>query len=69
MAAATVNLAAHGLIGRTPPVTPGKIRELCHPNWVCDDDPMATASGWSPTMTIDDGFKDTVAWYRNHGWL
>jgi nucleoside-diphosphate-sugar epimerase len=69
MAAATVNLAAHGLIGLTPLVTPGKIRELCHPNWVCDDDPMATASGWSPTMTIDDGFKDTVAWYRNHGWL
>ena len=69
MAGATVNLAAHGLIGRTPVVTPGKIRELCHPDWVCDDGPMAAASGWSPTMSINDGFKDTVAWYRNHGWL
>jgi nucleoside-diphosphate-sugar epimerase len=69
MAGATINLAAHGLIGRTPMVTPGKIRELCHPDWVCDDGPMAAASGWSPTMSIDDGFKDTVAWYRNHGWL
>lgn len=69
MTAAAVNLAAHGLIGRTPMVTLGKIRELCHPDWVCDDGPMTTASGWSPTMTIHDGFKDTVAWYRNHRWL
>ena len=69
MAAAAVNLAGHGLIGRTPMVTPGKIAELRHPNWVCDDAAMAAASDWSPALTIDDGFKDTVAWYRNHGWL
>lgn len=69
MAAAAVSLAAHGLIGRIPMVTPGKIRELCHPDWVCDDHAIADATGWSPGVVMEQGFITTAAWYKAQGWL
>jgi nucleoside-diphosphate-sugar epimerase len=69
MAVAAASLAVHRLAGKTPLVTPGKVRELYHPDWVCDDGAMADATGWAPRTTIDQGFVQTVDWYRNHGWL
>ncbi|MFP6745547.1 MAG: NAD-dependent epimerase/dehydratase family protein [Alphaproteobacteria bacterium] len=69
MAAAAASAAAHGLIGRTPMVTPGKVRELYHPDWVCDGHALAAATGWSPTATMEEGIITTAAWYREQGWL
>ena len=69
LAAAAASLAAHGLVGRTPLVTPGKVRELYHPDWVCDDHAMAAATGWSPVVPLEEGFITTAAWYREQGWL
>ena len=39
-AAARVNLRLAHLCGGLPMLTPGKVRELTHPDWVCDDAPL-----------------------------
>jgi nucleoside-diphosphate-sugar epimerase len=47
------------------PLTPGKVRELYHPDWV------ARPTGPMPRDAIEfaEGFRRTIAWYREQGWL
>ena len=47
------------------PLTPGKVRELYHADWVAHPTPP------QPHNCIDftEGFRRTVAWYREQGWL
>lgn len=66
-AVALISRVASGgarLIGRAAMLTPGKVAELYHDNWVAED-PL-TPSDATP---FDQGFRQTVAWYRQHGWL
>lgn len=68
-------LIAHGnaalriLPGYTPMLTPEKIRELTHPNWVADRRSILSETDWKPTIPLDRGFPATVDWYRLHSWL
>ncbi|HEX5080278.1 MAG TPA: NAD-dependent epimerase/dehydratase family protein [Geminicoccaceae bacterium] len=55
--------------GYTPMLTPGKVRELYHPDWVCDAGPLMARTLWRPAVPLREGFAATVAWYRQHGWL
>ena len=47
------------------PLTPGKVRELYHRDWV--------ARGAGPAVPgarlFTEGFRLTIAWYREQGWL
>lgn len=52
------------LIGRTAMLTPGKVAELYHPDWVAED-----ALALDEPTSFAQGFRLTVAWYRQHGWL
>jgi 2-alkyl-3-oxoalkanoate reductase len=56
-------------VGYTPMLTPGKVRELYHSDWVCDSRPIVARTGWRPTVPLRQGFASTVAWYRQQGWL
>lgn len=46
-----------------------KVREAFAPGWVCSDDKIRSALGYQPGATIEERFDETVAWYREHGWL
>ncbi|MFQ5487335.1 MAG: NAD-dependent epimerase/dehydratase family protein [Gammaproteobacteria bacterium] len=49
-------------IGRYPPMlTLGKVHELRHPDWVCDDSPWRAVSGWTPTVAFPEGIRMTLA--------
>jgi nucleoside-diphosphate-sugar epimerase len=52
-------------LGLRVPLTPGKVRELYHPDWV------ARPSGPRAQDCIEfaEGFRRTIAWYREQGWL
>ena len=50
-------------------LTPGKLRELFHPDWVCQPEHLAKIEGWTPQVGFEEGFALTLAWYRRHGWL
>jgi 2-alkyl-3-oxoalkanoate reductase len=46
-----------------------KLRELRHEDWSAPPSERAQAPGWAPRYSLDAGFAQTVAWYRDAGWL
>ena len=53
--AALANLAAARLFGYAPMLTPGKLREITHPDWLCDSHAFALATGWRPAFGLEPG--------------
>lgn len=66
-------IAAVGDVGKAlgqPAMMNGqKLAEILHPDWSVPAAELARAPGWSPHFALSDGFGETVAWYRRHGWL
>jgi len=54
-AVAAVNLAAARVIGYRPMLSPGKVNELRHPDWVCDNTGITRATGWLPRRDLRAG--------------
>jgi nucleoside-diphosphate-sugar epimerase len=52
---ARANLVASRIFGYQPMLTPGKVNELRHPDWVCDNTALSRATGWQPTLSLQDG--------------
>ncbi|MFQ5960084.1 MAG: NAD-dependent epimerase/dehydratase family protein [Candidatus Methylomirabilales bacterium] len=57
---AALNLMAVRLGGYAPMLTPGKVRELRHPNWVCDNRELRRATGWTPLVSLEEGVRRTL---------
>jgi 2-alkyl-3-oxoalkanoate reductase len=68
-AAAAVSLAAARVLRRTPMFTPGKAREILHPNWGSRAECQPPRNLWRPVIGLAQGFRDTVCWYRDRRWL
>jgi nucleoside-diphosphate-sugar epimerase len=56
-AVAAANLAASRVFGYQPMLTPGKVNELRHPDWVCDNTELTRATGWKPVHSLEDGLR------------
>lgn len=52
------------LTGMPPMLTPAKVRELTHPDWVCDNTEISRALGWSPQVEFAEGLRLTLAHHR-----
>jgi nucleoside-diphosphate-sugar epimerase len=59
-AAAAGNLLLAQLCGTLPMLTPGKVRELTHPDWVCHNAPLREATGWTPRIRLEEGMRLTI---------
>ena len=59
---ALVNVAVARLIGYAPMLTPGKVRELRHPDWVADNSALTAAIGWLPAFSLEQGLRRTMGW-------
>jgi len=59
-AAAAGNLLLAQICGTLPMLTPGKVRELTHPDWVCHDAPLREATGWTPRIRLEEGMRLTI---------
>lgn len=68
-AAATMNATAARLTRRTPMLTLGKAREILHADWGSAPDRRPPADLWQPKIGLNQGFRDTVSWYRDRLWL
>lgn len=56
-----MNLRMARLGGYAPMLTPGKVRELRHGDWVCHDTtPWREISGWSPRVLLCEGLQKTL---------
>jgi nucleoside-diphosphate-sugar epimerase len=53
--AASANLGASRLFGYAPMLTPGKVREIAHQDWLCDSHAFVRATGWRPAMRLETG--------------
>ena len=53
------------LRGRAGMINRGKISELYQPDWVCGDSALNLAD----SLRFAAGLADTLAWYREAGWL
>ncbi len=62
---ALCNITVSRLTGHTPMLTPGKVRELQHHNWVCDNAAVRDAIGWTPKIALDEGLRRTFNWGYN----
>jgi nucleoside-diphosphate-sugar epimerase len=66
-AAAKLNQFAASLIGYPPMFTPGKVRELRHPDWVCDNSMFCQAANWTPTVSLEEGLRATLGLMASGG--
>ncbi|NWG71863.1 MAG: SDR family NAD(P)-dependent oxidoreductase [Parvularculaceae bacterium] len=57
------------LFGGAPMVTPGKIAEFFHADWVARDNMLSAHSAWRPRTPLAEGFAKTVRWYKENGLL
>jgi nucleoside-diphosphate-sugar epimerase len=64
-AAARANLLLSGLFGYSPMLSPGKARELTQADWLCDNESLTGATGWSPAIDLENGLKKTFAHHEN----
>jgi nucleoside-diphosphate-sugar epimerase len=55
--AGQTNLSVARLGGYRPMLTPGKVREIFHPNWVCDNAAIARETGWQPQVLFQEGMR------------
>ena len=49
------NLRLARLTGQAPMLSPGKVHELRHPRWVCDNDAITQALDWTPQISLREG--------------
>ncbi|NLT68675.1 MAG: NAD-dependent epimerase/dehydratase family protein [Acidobacteria bacterium] len=55
--------------GKTLTINSHKIRELLQPSWICSPAKIMNTFGFVPEIDIRTGVRETVRWYREHGWL
>ena len=61
---ASINQAMAKILRYDPILTYGKVRELRHPNWVCDNSDLTQVLGWEPSVMLPEGVQSTL---RSHG--
>jgi nucleoside-diphosphate-sugar epimerase len=57
---AALNFIAARALGYEPMLTPAKLRELTHPNWVCENAAITRETGWTPHVSLEDGLRRTL---------
>ncbi len=56
-AVAFFNVFMSRLHGSQPMLTPGKVRELVHSDWVCDNKAICEDTAWRPGIRLQDALK------------
>lgn len=54
---------------KTSTLNSDKYRIMKQRNWQCDITPAVRELGFSPGYDLERGVKETIAWYKDKGWL
>jgi len=57
---AWLNRSASGVLGYAPMLTPEKLRELRHPDWVCDSQALTARINWRPVISLESGLPPLI---------
>lgn len=55
--------------GTTSTLNSDKYRIMKQRNWQCDIAPAVEELGYMPQYDLERGVKETIAWYKDKGWL
>lgn len=69
MGIASVAEVAGWLMRRPPVFDFEKGRDIIQPYWICSPARAVAEIGYRQTVGLIEGMHQTVAWYREHGWL
>ncbi len=61
--------AAAALMGKPPVINRDKVTDLSQPGWTCSIERAKSELGYSPQVPLEEGLRETIAWYKNEGWL
>lgn len=59
---AVLNLMVSRIMGYAPMLSPGKVRELTHDDWTCDNAAITAETGWQPHTNLEQGLKKTLVY-------
>jgi nucleoside-diphosphate-sugar epimerase len=54
---ASINLTLSKILGYAPMLTPAKLGELRHPDWVVNNEEITAATGWRPHISFKTGLE------------
>ena len=57
------------LTGCTSAINRDKYHIMSQRNWVCDTSLTREELGFVPQYSLEEGVRETVAWYRANKWL
>ena len=52
-----------------PTLNVEKARDLLQPYWVCDPGKLREHIGFQVQVTLEEGLRSTIDWYKEFGWL
>jgi nucleoside-diphosphate-sugar epimerase len=55
--------------GKYPALNLEKVRILESVNWKCDIEPLKEDLNFQPQYDLEEGLEETLAWYKEKGWL
>jgi len=57
------------ITGRPAAINSQKVKELLQQSWLCDSSKARVRLGFSPSIDLEGGIRETARWYQNRGWL
>jgi nucleoside-diphosphate-sugar epimerase len=69
MALARTGRALARAAGTRPLLTPERARDLAQAGWACDDGRARRELGYRSQFGLEEGLRDTAAWYAANRWL
>lgn len=68
-AAALAGEAVASLTRKPPVINRDKVTDLSQACWGCSIDRAKRELGYNQQVQLEDGLRETVAWYKREGWL
>jgi dihydroflavonol-4-reductase len=68
-ALATALSAAGWATRRTFPLNLDKLNEMLPDYWICSTEKASRMLGFRPELSLSDGMRDAIEWYRREKWL
>jgi nucleoside-diphosphate-sugar epimerase len=65
--AVTQKVAA--VFGQYPPLNEEKAREILEACKACSSEKAASHFGYTPSISLEEGIRSTIRWYREIGWI
>lgn len=57
------------IAGKAPLTSRDRVKALSQPYWGCSIDRARSELGYKEQIPLEDGLRETIAWYRSEGWL